>query len=354
MKFSFLICCVTESKLDSSSPDSFISVPGYRTFRSDRTTRGGGGSVIFLCENLSFLQIFYEVDFPLDVEVNCFQVLPPFKKPFVLVLIYRPPVEALKSQFIRSLESLLFHIEQEKINYVIQGDLNFDFLQPDNLTRSLISVTTSYSLQQLIKVPTRVTPTCQTLLDPIFVNFPQNIKESGVFSLTTSDHRFTYCVVATKKCKSPPVIIKYRSTKNVDWSKVAEDINKLDWNPLQSIESCNDKLDYFQNNILNVLNVVCPLRKKRIKCNSINWMNDFVLNLIDKRNAMKQDCDVYPSVEKMQEYRKFKNYVKNQIFKAKRLYFKSNFENYADSKNISRTYDELTGKNITNLQCSSA
>jgi hypothetical protein len=75
-------------------------------------------------------------------------------------------------------------------------------------------------------------------------------------------------------------------------------------------------------------------------------MNDFVLNLIDKRNAMKQDCDVYPSVEKMQEYRKFKNYVKNQIFKAKRLYFKSNFENVADSKNIWRTYDELTGKNI--------
>lgn len=345
-KTNFSICCFTETKLDSNVPDSFISISDYNMIRSDRLSRGGGGSIIYLHSAIKYLPLSYEVNFPKEVEVNCVQIFPKFRKPLIIVLIYRPPLDSLKSQFIRSLECLLFQIEKDKVDYMLLGDWNMDLMKYDNHTVSLNSVTRSFALKQLIDVPTRVTSSSSTLIDHIYTNCPQKFIQSGAFDLTTSDHRFTFTILATKKVKVPPRIVTYRPKKNVDWENVGTRINNLDWSELDSKYSVDVNLNYFHTSILNILDEECPSKKKRIKGDSAAWMNDDILNLIDKRVGLKATCAKDPSPENFKIYRKFKNYVSNQVQKAKRNFFITNFDNTCDSNHIWRTYDKLTGKNV--------
>ncbi|OXA44550.1 putative RNA-directed DNA polymerase from transposon BS [Folsomia candida] len=334
------------SLADSNVPDSFISISDYNMIRSDRLSRGGGGSIIYLHSAIKYLPLSYEVNFPKEVEVNCVQIFPKFRKPLIIVLIYRPPLDSLKSQFIRSLECLLFQIEKDKVDYMLLGDWNMDLMKYDNHTVSLNSVTRSFALKQLIDVPTRVTSSSSTLIDHIYTNCPQKFIQSGAFDLTTSDHRFTFTILATKKVKVPPRIVTYRPKKNVDWENVGTRINNLDWSELDSKYSVDVNLNYFHTSILNILDEECPSKKKRIKGDSAAWMNDDILNLIDKRVGLKATCAKDPSPENFKIYRKFKNYVSNQVQKAKRNFFITNFDNTCDSNHIWRTYDKLTGKNV--------
>lgn len=137
---NFTIFCINESKLDDSIPTSYVNVPGYSIVRFDRQGRGGGGSLIYIKDGFSFLPLNYEVTFPTEVEVNCIQVFPPFHKSIIVVLIYRPPIDSLRSSFVRSFESLLFQIERDNVESIILGDFNIDLNVKDKFSSSLVSL----------------------------------------------------------------------------------------------------------------------------------------------------------------------------------------------------------------------
>ena len=50
------------------------------------------------------------------------------------------------------------------------------------------------NLTQLINQPTRITQYSKTLLDIIITNYPHNIRECGVLSLSLSDHDMVFCI----------------------------------------------------------------------------------------------------------------------------------------------------------------
>jgi len=126
VKTKFLVCGVTETKLRPAQQTSTVNIPGYNILRFDRETRAGGGSIIYIEDNLKNLPLVYNVKFPLEVEVNCVQLFPNFRKPLIVVIIYNPPKESLKKQFLSSLESLLVTIQEDKLDYFVLGDFNID------------------------------------------------------------------------------------------------------------------------------------------------------------------------------------------------------------------------------------
>ncbi len=340
------VLCINESKLDDTTPSSFFEVPGYTLLRYDRPGREGGGSLLYIQDGFRFLPLNYEVAFPNEVEVNCIQIFPPFHKPIIIVLIYRPPIDTLKSSFIRSLESLLFHIEQDKIDSIIFGDFNIDLLTSDKFSSSLSSLTSSFGYKQLIDEPTRVTTNSATLLDHIYTTFPSKIKQSGVFSLTISDHRFTFCVLSYKKGKVPSKIISYRPLKDANWEAIGSYITKLNWDGVNCSKSSDENLETFENVVTFALDQFCPEIKKRIKGNSPSWMSPEILSLIDKRNSLKSQFDCEPTSEHLINYRKFRNYVANRVAKAKKEFYFQNFSKIDDSASVWKTYFKLSGCDI--------
>lgn len=183
--------------MELDTPSSLFKTPGYSFLRFDRTTRLGGGSAFYIKEDVKSLPLNYDVRYPHETEVQCLQIFPNYVKPIIIILIYNPPRNENKAQFVQSLEALLYLVERDKLEYVILGDINIDLLKCNEETKMLANLELTFSIKQIITQPTRVTLTTKTLLDHIYVSNVNYIVQSGVFSLTTSNHRFTYCIRKT-------------------------------------------------------------------------------------------------------------------------------------------------------------
>jgi len=252
----------------------------------------GGGSIFYIHDSLKYLPLEYDVAFPKEVEINCVQIFPDYTKPIICILVYNPPVENHKLQFLQSLESLLYWVERDNVEYVVMGDFNIDLLTDSPATRICRNFELSFGLKQLINAPTRVTLSTETILDHMYVSFNDKIVQTGVFSLTNSDHRFTFFVRGKVKMESSSTIIKFRSFKDVNWDKFSDEFKNYDWNCLNQVFDSEEQIDLFEKIILVKLDEICPIKRKRVKISSAPWMNSEVLDLIKSRNGAKHNFEL--------------------------------------------------------------
>ena len=82
------IICVTETWLNSSVDSSLVNIPGYSVTRDDRCTRRGGGTAVFLQDNIAYSK----VDIPSLSLLNCDCTLLDISLvKLFLICIYIPP-----------------------------------------------------------------------------------------------------------------------------------------------------------------------------------------------------------------------------------------------------------------------
>ena len=80
-------------------------------------------------------------------------------------------------------------------------------------TIRFLDVANLYQLKQLIKRPTRIINTTETLLDVVLTNKQERIVDSGVIHLGISDHSFVYACRKVAIAKNRPKIVESRSFK---------------------------------------------------------------------------------------------------------------------------------------------
>lgn len=198
----------------------------------------------------------------------------------------------------------------------------------------------------MISEPTPVTSTTSTLIDLIFTTFLERIKQSGVFSLTTSAHCATFCVSSYKKDKVPSKLITYRSFKDVNWVDIGLYISKINWDGVNASKSSDANLESFENVVTFALDQFFPEKKKRIKGKSPCWMTNEILSLISERNSLKSEYESNPSPDLLKKYRKLRNYVACRVSKERKNYYFQNFDKIDDSASIWKTYYKLSGRDI--------
>ena len=111
---------------------------------------------------------------------------------------------------------------------IILGDLNCDGLDSSCHEYAAInSFTREMNLQQLIKEPTRITTTTESLLDVILVSDPSYVRKSGAINFPISDHLPVYVVLKLKSPKIFPHYITVRSYKNYDTENFTFDLRLI-------------------------------------------------------------------------------------------------------------------------------
>ena len=96
----------SETRLNSTIPDSMIHIDGYNIIRKDRSRNGGG--VCICIRNTINYQIRQDLSPPV-LEVICIEISKPHSRPFVVVTVYRPPDTS--PEFFIHLENLLKQID---------------------------------------------------------------------------------------------------------------------------------------------------------------------------------------------------------------------------------------------------
>jgi exonuclease III len=163
---SYHIICVTETWLKSNHPNRVVKLDGYKIYRSDRPVRRGGGSAIFIRDDLVkickpkvlFKQTTIEYElFALQFLIGSIST--------VIVVTYIPK----KGCSLDFLDSYLSEINSRHDSIILTGDLNIDFLTP-NESRDIREMFSHYDLSFTQTEPTRVSDTSATLLDIIVSN----------------------------------------------------------------------------------------------------------------------------------------------------------------------------------------
>jgi hypothetical protein len=72
------------------------------------------------------------------------------------------------------------------------------------------------------------------VIDLVFVNNQHRIVDSGVVSLSLSDHSLVYCVVKSGVKKAPPRTIEYLSYKSFNTNTFIQDMNNVPWHVVEN------------------------------------------------------------------------------------------------------------------------
>ena len=119
---------------------------------------------------------------------------------------------------------------------IIMGDINIDIMsdKKDRLQESWISLTTDVQLDQIIKEPTRVTNTSETLIDHIYVSDDLPVLYSSPIKYSTSDHFPVFAVfkmtnIDYNKNDGRHKTITYRKYNNFNSATFFSDLKNAPW-----------------------------------------------------------------------------------------------------------------------------
>ena len=176
------IMIVSESKIDSSYPNSQFTISGYELYRNDRK-KGGGGILAYvsselICKRIKPVKSYKTIEvIVLDIKLK--------ERSIIVIGLYRPP-KSFTLLYRQQLEGELNHIcnwaNLQRQSIELLGDLNLDRLRPtSNEGKLLLDLQETHELDCLISKPTRVQKigerVSETLIDVILTNLPDGLSK---------------------------------------------------------------------------------------------------------------------------------------------------------------------------------
>ena len=176
----------------------------------------------------------------IDLEILTIEIIGKFVKPFLVTTWYRPPASELN--VLDTFETYLQSLEMEEKESIILGDFNCNVLEINKTphTSKLTSLYDEYQYTQLIKQPTRITSSTQTLIDHFATTASHRIRSSGVCHLSISDHSLIYAVRRMIIPRERPRIIETRNYKTFDMNAFTDDLKKIPWELLNRLHDPNE------------------------------------------------------------------------------------------------------------------
>lgn len=132
---------------------------------------------------------------------------------------------------------------------IIMGDLNTCLLKKDfNRSNQLNALTLSFNLNILPLSATHFSPNSNpSLLDLIIVSKPEKVRVHGQLTAPFSYHDLLFLSYNLSIPKRKGKVILRRNFKDMDLISLTDDAAKIDWSPLLSASTVNDKVAFFKS-----------------------------------------------------------------------------------------------------------
>ena len=210
----FHIFGICESWLVDSVPDTSIRINNYDILRRDISSKGSTGILVYIHSNLNFIRrLDLESDF---VECIWLELFVKNSSSLLISIMYRhPKADVQWFGFFTEMMDRVWILSKEM--YIL-GDLNIND-PAKNVNWNTIY--TSFNLNQLINIPSRINNTSSTTIDHIYCNSCQYIKEVCVPPCGVSDHYPVCCTWTKNNTRFPCNVhfcITYRSFKNLHFN----------------------------------------------------------------------------------------------------------------------------------------
>lgn len=340
------ILALTETHLDSSFSDEFVSIQGYNILRKDRNRHGGG--VAIYIQNHIPVKIRNDL-MPNSVEALWLQVHLPFVKPVLIGCCYRPP--SANSAYLNELCEMIDNVCDSQNEIYLLGDFNISWMSKDcHLKRQLVNTTNACNLEQVVNVPTRIqinstgkrTSSC---IDLIFTNVKEMCTKGISIPVGCSDHNIVAINRKTKMPKGKPTVVYKRTYKNFCQRTYCNEVENISWADVYREDHPDLALDTFENLLHPIINKHAPIRKCTVRNKRSPWLDDEIRNLMKERDNAKMIATITGVKNDWEKYCKLRNRVTSINRKKRKTHFHQRiYENKSDGKKLWATINNVLGK----------
>lgn len=316
------IICVSETWLKPETPDSLISLKGYKVFRADRVTHAGGVA-IFVKDRISCK--FCCKSGEVDAIEYLFLEIKSTNSNLLIGCVYRPNNKIKFDSFLSIMESLTVSYS----NVVLAGDFNSNILLNCSLVEHMSSL--GLFLNNLTN-PTHFTPTSSTLLDLFFVDSLNKILIYDQLSAPCFSKHDLLFLVYEFEYKSEIIRFSYRDFRNFNYPLLDELSRSINWSNIYYITPVDEKLMFLESCLRWLFDQTVPIRTKCSVGNSKPWFSTSIKNSISERDFAYSRWKRFRTSELYEVYRQQRRKVNNMIRSAKRQYYRERFSSAAGSK----------------------
>ncbi|MEW8546519.1 MAG: reverse transcriptase family protein, partial [Candidatus Thiodiazotropha sp.] len=324
----FDILCFSETHLTDNISNNDIHIEGFQpiSFRKDVSAHSSG-LLIYVTESLLAVRLS---DLEANLEESLWIEIKHKGESYILCNIYRPPNTPV--DFWRRFNITIERALEMSKQIIVVGDLNEDLLNPRN--HNLKDIIMLNNLINVINVPTRVTNTSQTLLDPIILSETIKVLDSGILSVPAdiSDHSATYVLL-------PFTYNHFTAFKRVVWQYKKGDfckfnrlISSTDWEFLKD-DSIDNACDNFTSKFINLAKECIPCKEVTIRPNDKPWYDSEIRTFSRKRDRLRKKAAKSGSNQDWQNYKKLRNKVNNLKSHAKEQFYSNIESTIIEAKN---------------------
>ena len=148
------------------------------------------------------------------------------------------------------------------------------------------SISRAFKLKQLVSFPTRGERTLDMILTniPQFYDTPYKLAPFGL-----PDHSTVSLFPKVRNIiKNRPRVVKSRDTRQSKEKELGRVLSTFGWSYLDLINSCEEKVTFFNTIISNSLNLVMPVKNRTVHNNDAPWMSDKLKRSIKIRQRALQ------------------------------------------------------------------
>ena len=319
------ILCISETWLESNMIDTYVNIPHFNIYRSDKGR--GGGVCMYVRNDLKVDKIENNVPKDLDTGIEDLWLTIQCRKlpSFIIGCIYRHP-HAHANSFKYLLESFRSICLRNKSVYIF-GDLNDDLLVSNS---RLLRIIGNAKLSLMINKPTRITEHSATLIDPMLTNKPNSIIYADVIPGPIADHELITINIDIGKPKRKPQIKTFRYLKNYNQNSLCNSIldEAYTLNNILYTDSVDKQVDIFTNVFIKCLDTCAPVVTKEIGRPSAPWINEEIkVNMKVRDNLQKVLKSDRYNVVLQRQYKEQKKSVKLMIQTGKNFFYREKLDN---------------------------
>lgn len=314
------ILAITETWLTGRVPDDAVNIDGFSLVRFDRCGRGGGAG-IYVHNKYSYSRI--NVDTSVE---QCWINLKIGNKFYAIGSVYRPPGSGY-AQFLSVLEDTLSLVLPLCDEVVLLGDFNIDmYKRHEPATSSLNSVFQTYGLTQMITDATRISQNSSTLIDLIVISDDPEVCTAGVADAGQCfDHLLVTLNLHLPVAAEYPFLKTYRDFRGVNPELLLHDLRSLCLSDIYYINNIDDKLRFFNSNILMLYNIHVPERSVKITRPRAPWVTPTLSSMFKLRDRALRKFQLSGRIQDRNYYKSLRNYINGAVKREKRAYINYQF-----------------------------
>lgn len=321
--------------------EKLYTIPNYSFEKRNRINGKGGGVALYVKDSINYVR---RTDLESrELENIVIEIVLSTSKNFLITTLYKPPQSSkyLQNNFTELFNESLTLLSNESKETILLGDLNVDFLKPNDNKEIKLSLKEN-GFTQIIKEATRVTNESRTLIDIIATNRPATIADSTVIQSSISDHDLVACRRKLNHQKFSPKTIKCRDYKSYDPYAMNLEFDSVNWLPVLTAPDVNIALNIFNVIVKGIFDRHAPIIEKRIKGRPCPWIDQELKAIMNRRDRLHRKAKESKSEDDWKAYKELRNRCNNMQRKAKGAYHKNKInENRLNPKKFWQAVKEI-------------